>query len=200
MSIRWMLLAPLFWVAGSAAQVPAGEEPTVPSPLASITIESACCTVPANTTVELEILDLLNSSQHKRGDTFRLRVAEPLVLDGVTLIPAGVLGLGEVVHAAAARGGGAPGELLIAARGLDVDGQKLRLRGLKLGVTGGDNSGMALGVSFAAGPFAMYIRGREIEIPAGTRVNARLAGEATLPPAPGPSEISAPPTATPLQE
>lgn len=200
MSTRWMLLVALLWVTGSGAQVPGAEESIAPLQIGSIAVETACCTVPANTTVELEILDLLNSSQQKRGDKFRLRVAEPLVLDGVTLIPSGIQGMGEVVHAAAARGGGAPGELLIAARWLDIDGQSLRLRGLKLGVTGGDNSGMALGVSFAAGPFAMYIRGREIEIPAGTRVNARLADDATLAPAPTQPVFPVSPTAIPLQE
>lgn len=200
MSTRWTLLVALFWMTSSGAQVPGAEEPTIRLPLQAMAVEAACCTVPANTTVELEILDRLNSSQHKRGDKFRLRVAEPLVLHGVTLIPSGIQGIGEVVHAAAARGGGAPGELLIAARWLDVDGQTLRLRGLKLGVTGGDNSGMAIGVSFAAGPFAMYIRGREIEIPAGTRVNARTADDAALAPAPIETTFSASPTATPLQE
>ena len=150
------------------------------NPAVPLTPVRACCRVPANTIIALEILDLLNSSRHKRGDKFRLRVVTPVMIDGTSLISAGTLGVGEIVHAAAARGGGAPGELLIAARSLDLGGQSAPLRGLKLGVTGGDNSGMALGVSFAAGPFAMFIRGREIEIPAGTRVHARLAQDVTL--------------------
>lgn len=145
---------------------------------------AACCRVAAGTVVALEILDPLNSSQRKRGDKFALRVVTPFVADGRELIPAGTTGIGEVVHAAAARGGGAPGELLIAARSLDVRGQSVPLRGLKLGVTGIDNSGMALGVSFAAGPFALFIRGREIEIPALTRVEAKVASEITLVPDP----------------
>ena len=58
------------------------------------------------------------------------------------------------------------------------------LRGLKLGVAGADNSGMAIGVSLAAGPFAMFIRGREIEIPALTRVEAKVASEVSLTPTP----------------
>ena len=103
-------------------------------------------------------------------------------MDGHELIPAGTPVRGEVVHAAAARGGGAPGELLLAARSLDIDGLTIRLRGLKLGGTGDDNSGMALGVSFAAGPFAMFIRGTEIEVPAGTRVHARIAEALTVAP------------------
>ena len=165
-------------------------------PPASSAPEHACCRVPANTVVDLEILDLLDSYQHKRGDKFRIRVVTSVAIDGTSLIAAGTLGVGEIVHAAAARGGGAPGELLIAARSLDIDGQPAPLRGLKLGVTGDDNSGMALGVSFAAGPFAMFIRGREIEIPAGTRVSARLAQDVTLTPVP----IASPPTTISIKE
>jgi len=160
-------------VAASAA-IPAS--PATPDP-------AACCQIPAGTLVRLEILDLLNSSQRKRGDKFGLRVAAPIIVDGKERVPAGTIGVGEIVHAAAARGGGAPGELLIAARSLDLHGQMIPLRGLKLGVAGGDNSGMALGVSLAAGPFALFIRGREIEIPALTRVEAKVAQAVTLAPA-----------------
>lgn len=197
-------LVTAFAMSNACAQTPMGTEaasaatppPIEGSPAASAAPEHACCRVPANTVVDLEILDLLSSYQHKRGDKFRLRVVTPVVIGGTSLIAAGTLGVGEVVHAAAARGGGAPGELLIAARSLDIDGQPTPLRGLKLGVTGGDNSGMALGVAFAAGPFAMFIRGQEIEIPAGTRVNAKVAQDVILPPV----QIPSPPTAISTKE
>lgn len=165
-----------------------------PSAIAEAALPATCCQVASGTLVALEIVDTLNSSQRKRGDKFVLRVVDPLIVDGVELISAGTIGIGEVVHAAAARGGGAPGELLIAARSLDVRGQSIPLRGLKLGATGGDNTGMALGVSFAAGPFAMFIRGREIEIPALTRVVAKVAADTTLAPAAIPVISSVPPT------
>ncbi len=180
--------------AGPATTFPAIERSPAPSPSPSPAPEPVCCRVPANTVIALEILDLLNSSQHKRGDKFRLRVITPVVVGGSTLIPAGSLGVGEIVHAAAARGGGAPGELLIAARSLNIDGQPAPLRGLKLGVTGGDNSAMALGVSFAAGAFAMFIRGREIEIPVGTQVSAKLAQDVAVAPTQVPPPTTPPST------
>ena len=191
-------LVAAFAMNGVWAQAPAGTgaaTPAIPPPLENTTAtnlsESMCCRVPANTVIALEILDLLNSSLHKRGDKFRLRVISPVVIDGKPVVATGTLGVGEIVHAAPARGGGAPGELLIAARSLDVDGHVVPLRGLKLGVTGGDNSGMVFGVSIAAGPFAMFIRGREIEIPAGTQVHAKVAQDLVL----APAQISSPPTA-----
>jgi hypothetical protein len=164
---------------GSAQTAPQPVLQSETAALASATTH--CCLVPDGTIVRLEILDTLNSAQRRRGDKFRLRVAAPILVNGVEVVAAGTSGVGEIVHAAAARGGGAPGELLIAARFLELGAISIPLRGLKFGVTGGNNSGMALGVSFAAGPFAMFIRGREIEIPAGTLVQAKVAGVITLP-------------------
>lgn len=181
------IFATLTAAAVSAQTAPLPSTTTSPALPAAIShaplpLTKTCCEIVAGTLLSLETMDLLNSSQRKRGDKFGLRVVVPYVVDGVEIIPAGTTGIGEVVHAAAARGGGAPGELLIAARSLDISGQTVPLRGLKLGVTGGDNTGMALGVSFAAGPFAMFVRGREIEIPASTRVEVKVASTLNLRP------------------
>lgn len=153
-------------------------------------VAGALDAIPVGTPVIIEIAEPLASSTNKRGDVFAITLVEPLLLDGVERLPRGTRGTGEIVHAAAARGGGAPGELLIAARTLETPQGQLPLRGFKLGATGDDNSGMALGVSLAAGPFAMFIRGREIQIPAGTRGIAKTKAAAT--PAAG-----APPAAMP---
>lgn len=144
--------------------------------------------IPAGIPVFIEIAEPLASSTHKRGDIFAITLAEPLLLDGVERLPRGTRGTGQIIHAAAARGGGAPGELLIAARTLETAQGPLLLRGFKLGASGDDNSGMAIGVSIAAGPFAMFIRGREIVIPAGTR------GAAKTKAAPAPTAGAAPAT------
>lgn len=153
--------------------------------------------IPPGTVVVIEVGQSLASSTHKRGDIFPIQLVEPLLLDGAVLLPQGTRGTGEIVHAAAARSGGAPGELLIAARSLETPTGTLPLRGFKLGATGGDNSGMALGVSLAAGPFALFIRGREIVIPAGTRGMARtkalvapIGDTGSVRPAPPPAGIT----------
>lgn len=169
------------------AQTPVPAPAVIESTQTQAASGSSCCLLAAGTAVDIEISETINSSRHKRGDKFPLRLAKALVIDGHLLVPAGTPGIGEVVHAAAARGGGSPGELLIAARYFDFSGQKLPLRGMKLGIAGGDNTGMAFGVSFAAGPFAMFIRGHEIEIPAGTRANAKTAQDMILPQLPAPS-------------
>ena len=140
----------------------------------------ACCRLVDGTQVVLEIQDRLNSSLLRRGDRFRLRLAGPLVVDERMVVPAGVEGVGEVIHAEKSRGGGKPGELLIAARYLDYQGQQIRLRGLRVGGSGKDNSAAALATSMLVGAFALFIHGSEIEIPAGTLAQAKIAQDIGL--------------------
>lgn len=172
-----------------ASLVPGG---TAPASAAS------CCRIAAGTPVELEIVDLINSSQRKRGEKFGLRLQAPIMLDGITVIPAGITGVGEVVHAMPARGGGKPGELLLAGRYLAFAGQQIALRGLKASVSGAHTYNLAFAVGTAIGPFAMFIRGHEIEIPPGARVTAKLANDLVLPALPDaiPAVVVPPVTAT----
>lgn len=148
---------------------------------------AGCCLLPNGALVDIEIGEPVSSKRHKRGETFALRLAEPLVVDGQTVLPAGTPGVGEIIHAAASGGGGKAGELLLAARYLEVDGRQVPLRGFRMGAAGKDNTQGALVASFALGPFAQFIHGREIEIPAGARANAKLAADTMLIPIDAPS-------------
>lgn len=176
---------------------------------------STCCRIASGTPLTLELLETLDSSLLKRGDRFRIRLAEALAMDGYTLIASGTEGIGEVVHAERSRGGGKAGELLIAARHLDHQGVKVPLRGLKMGGAGKDKTATALALSFATGPFALFLQGDEIVIPAGSLAEAKVAhdidvlplqaGDAaatsgiTLPPTPAavPADAAGIPTDTP---
>lgn len=169
--------------AWAGAQTPAADPPAT-GPTAAVFAEPGsgeCCRIAAGTAVELEIVDPLSSGHHQRGHRFAIRLHAPLRDGDVVVVPAGTPGVGEIVHADRSRGGGKPGELLLAARHLEFNGVQIPLRGLKLGGQGLDRTRTALGVAVAAGPFAHFIRGREIEIPAYTLVNAKLAQELALP-------------------
>ncbi|TQM06607.1 hypothetical protein FB548_2979 [Pseudoxanthomonas sp. 3HH-4] len=138
--------------------------------------QPACCVLPDGMLLVIEILDPISSAHAHRGDAFRLRLKEPVVVDDAIVLPAGIEGTGEIVHAEPSRGGGKPGELILAARRLQIGDQTIRLRGFKLGGAGRDTSGAALGASLGIGPFAHFIHGKEIEIPALTTATAKLAG------------------------
>lgn len=184
MSSRLFRCAAMALALHAASSYAANQDQVLPAPVsaaetAPAPAADALPAIPVGTPVIIEIAQPLASSTNKRGDVFAITLVEPVLLDGVERLPRGTRGTGQIVHAAAARGGGAPGELLIAARTLETPQGQLLLRGFSLGAAGDDNSGMALGVSIAAGPFAMFIRGREIEIPAGTRGMAKTKAATT---------------------
>jgi hypothetical protein len=149
-----------------------------------------CCRIADGTAVTLEILEPLSSALVKRGDKFRLRLADPVSVEGKSVLASGIEGVGEIVHAEKSRSGGKAGELLIAARYLDYPGAQVPLRGLKLGGSGKDNTNAAMATAFALGPLALFVHGREIVIPAGTLAQAKIAQDLQLPPQP-----DAPPSA-----
>lgn len=165
-----------------------------------------CRPIVEGTPVLLELLDPVGSAKVKRGDKFRLRLSEDIVSEGSVVVPAGTDGVGEVIHANPSRGGGKPGELLLAARYLDYQGQAIALRGLKLGGRGKDTSGAVVAAAAGIGPFALFIHGKEIEIPAGTQATAKLAQSVTPIPAaclanaPQPHGASEPAVASPSSE
>jgi hypothetical protein len=155
---------------------------------------SECSALCAGQEVELELAEPVGSARHKNGDRFRLRLATPLLVDGVVVVPAGTPGVGEVIHAQSSRGGGKPGELLLAARFLELPDGPLALRAMKLAARGKDNVNASLATSFVAGPFALFVHGSEIEVPAGTHALAKLAQDlapARIPYAP-PAPVDAP--------
>lgn len=142
---------------------------------------TACCRIADGTSVTIEILEPLSSALVKRGDRFRLRLADPVLIEGKLVLAPGIEGVGEIVHAEKSRSGGKAGELLIAARHLDYAGTQVPLRGLKLGGRGKDSTKAAMATSFVIGPLALFVHGREIVIPAGTLAQAKVAQELQLP-------------------
>jgi|GEM_PF-956477 len=174
--------------AAIAAQSPQAAAAEAGNPEATAP-HTACCVVPAGSPVLLEILDPLTSASAARGDTFRFRLAEPVRLGDAIVIPAGVEGRGEIIHAQRAGSGGKAGELLLAARHLDYAGSPVALRAMKLGGGGTNRTNTSLAVALVTGPFGLLVKGGNIEIPVGTLAQAKLADafmvgeDTTAPPA-----------------
>lgn len=162
------------------AEYPHSQAPTPPTSgtNASVAGDQApqhCPSIAEGTPVLLELLDPVSSATAKRGDQFRLRLVGDIVSEDRVIVPAGTEGVGEVIHADASRGGGKPGELSLAARYLQQQAQTISLRGLKLGGHGKDTIRAATAAAAGIGPFALFIHGKEIEIPSGTQATAKLA-------------------------
>ena len=158
----------------------AGQDSPPPSaPLAAPPL--AAHVLPAGTVVEVALTKSVGSKLSKRGDRFGIRLNEDLKLDGVVVLAAGAEGEGEVVHAAPGKMGGGPGELLLAARFLDRDGVRVPLKAFKVGRAGANNVDAAVVVAMLAGPFALFVQGGEVVVPAGTVANAKLAADLSAP-------------------
>jgi hypothetical protein len=170
-----LTIVAMAWAVPALAKMD-GTAPPAVQPAPAITLPmAACCTLPAMTPIDIEITEALSSKTSQIGQMFGIKLAEPIMLDGTVLIPAGATGQGEVIHAAKARAAGKPGELIIAARYLDLAGTRLPLRSFKYGPTTGLNNvdkAAVVGMVIAS-PLMLFISGGQVDVPAGMRANAK---------------------------
>lgn len=141
--------------------------------------------LPAGSEVVLELTQDVSSAAVQRGDQFALRLALPVVVDGVTILPAGLDGVGEVVEAARHGVGGKPGKLILSARSLHWDGRTLPLRGWKVLSAGDPRIGASVAVTILVGFPGFFIKGKDAVAPAGARATARILEDFSAPQASG---------------
>lgn len=171
-----MVLRIGLWTAafsGLGAMLPAhaGIEPIVATPAPAATA------VPAGTYVDFEILDPLNSKLSKPGDHFRIRTTVPIAFNGAVVVPQGAMGEGEVIHAARARAAGKAGELILAARFIDHQGQRIALRSFRFAQVGESRTDQAIIVGMVAVPVVLFMAGSEVDVPVGVRGQAKLVAD-----------------------
>jgi hypothetical protein len=195
-------------VAPAAAPAEAATPPAPSTPPPAPTPTAAPANViPAGTLVTLVITEPLSSSKSRSGDRFGLKLAEPIVVGGAVVMPAGAVGLGEVIDAKPANIGGRPGRLVLAARFLDSGPLHLTLQSFKLGGGGKDHSELAVEATIVVGLVGVLIPGGGVEYPTGTLATAKVAADVTIaavstqastsPPASPPAAAPASPAPTP---
>jgi len=168
---------------------------------------AGCCRIPAGTVVAVELSAPVSSTNHRTGDVFALRLAEPLIIDGAVVVPAGTPGGGEIIDVASAGLAGHSAKLVLAARYIDFAGARIPLHGFHVGGGGHDNTQVVMAADIAVGLVSLLIPGGNITYKAGTRANAHVTADVLLPsvgpPATTavPAEVSAvpPTTASPSQ-
>jgi hypothetical protein len=149
----------------------------------------------AGTPVLLTLSETIASATHERGAKFAFRVAAPVTIDGVTLIPAGAPAEGEVVHSDKPGMLGKPAELTLTSRAVVLDDRRIQLRGLVLAESGHSRDGVASAAQLTADvlddleilrgagsgaygiALAAFVHGKRIVVPAGTELIARVANE-----------------------
>lgn len=144
--------------------------------------------IPAGTVVQVEFVEAISSDGSHQGDHFAIRLSEPLIIGDRVVVRAGAIGAGEIIDAERAGGGGREGTLVASGRYLEINGERVPLRGMQVLRAGGNRAGSAMGMAFIpvygfVGPWLR--RGGNIEVPAGTRTNATLAADINVPAAVG---------------
>lgn len=155
-----------------AAAEPAVDAPADPAPAGLL--------LPRTTPLIIAIDKELGSKISKTGETFPIRLVTAVSVDGIEVLPAGIIGQGEVVHAKKAGLAGAAGELVLAARYLDLGDRRIALRSFRfmeageiaLG-KGQDNTGVSNVTTALAGPIGFFIGGGNTNVLPGTIANAK---------------------------
>ena len=175
------------WVSIVALSAIVGLSPAASAPRAAPG-RHACCHVAAGTVVEVELVDEVSSAHDKRGDTFALRLAQPLIVGGMVVLRRGAPGVGEVIESTRPGIGGKPAKMVLAARFLRSRRGPVQLNALQLARPGHDNSTTSQilglgGIAFTPLGFAgIALPGGKVVFQPGTVATAKIASDITLPP------------------
>lgn len=136
------------------------------APLAAV--EEHQVLVPEATEVRLRLEQPLSSATAAENLPILFRVVEAVVVDGHTVIEKGAAAQGTVTRAQHRKGFGRRGKIEFTIDIVEaVDRQNLRLRSTQ-SLKGKDLYGTAGVVTLLTGPFGVFVKGRDIEVPAGT--------------------------------
>lgn len=128
--------------------------------------------IPQGTPVTLRLKQAVTSRKSKRGDYFDFELVNDIRSGTSIVVPAGTLGVGQVVHSAPKGFGGSAGELIIAARYLTTATGRLALRKTRFSVAGSDNAGAAIITSLAAPLVSIFVTGTSVDMNVGSIIVA----------------------------
>lgn len=177
-----LIISALALVQPVAVPNSAGSAPHVEAPAPA----PSTVRLPALTPLRLQVIGKVSSKTHVKGDKVEIVLAEALTISPTLAIPAGTRGVAEVIHSAKGGMGGKAGELLVAARHLELaPGVQIPLRSFRLAPVGKNNEGLAMGLSIAGGVAggiaAMVITGGSARIADRSEAFAKTAADVDLP-------------------
>jgi hypothetical protein len=199
MKLRYLACASLFAATSALAQptpAPVGQ-PTfaaAPAPIAAPTTGNAI--LRTGTEVPLRLVEELTTKGKKLrvGQRFRMETSEPVIVQGVTVIPVGTPAVGEITDVRNKGMWGKSGHLGARILYVTVNGRQIRLSGAF------DDKGVAGGVGAVAAayfflPAGFLVTGTSAKVPIGSIVKSFVDEDVTLAIAtatPAPLAVSAP--------
>jgi hypothetical protein len=137
--------------------------------------------VAKGTVVAIRIGKGLSSKLSRPGERFPITLSETFSPTGAIILPAGIVGEGEVVHAAKPRWGGKAGELIVNARFLTCGETRIPLGKMKVGGAGESRTTSALVAGMVFTPLMFAVNGGDIVIPEGASFVATVTADTDLP-------------------
>jgi len=154
--------------------------------------------LPEGLAVHLVTKDGISSKDAKKGDPVSFVVRDPVVIGGVTVIPAGSPAVGQVMRARDNGLLGRSGKLEISVSSIDAGGRQIPVRGDR-NKKGGSGTVAVVGAAVLFLPLGILMRGHEAVIKAGTPVDVYVAQEVQMAAA-APVADSAPPPSPAVAE
>ena len=152
------------------SSVGTGNAPSNGSPTGTFVLQDA-------TEVVVKLLAPISSATARRGDAVKLEAAEDVIIDNRIAIRSGAPVRGEIAEARQKKGFGRSGKLNMTIHSVEaVDGQRVALRASRE-ARGSDNFGKAGVVTLLTGPFGIFVKGKDVEVPAGTEYTIFTDGE-----------------------
>jgi hypothetical protein len=128
--------------------------------------------LPGNTPVQLSVNEQLDSRTHEQGDMFSLTVVADVAVDGHVVIPRGTRARGQITWRTGSGSFGKSGKMEIAFRFLELNGQRVPLRGMHR-QEGAGNSAATVGAVLGAGVIGgLLVRGHSALIQANREFTA----------------------------
>lgn len=132
------------------------------------------------TPVRLRLMKTVSSAEARVGETVDFEVSEPVVSQGMVVIPKGSLAWGKVTKVEQKRRFGRAGELEVNVDAVRMaDGSRAPLRATREKNTGDMSSGR-LAATIAAAPVLVWVKGKDIAFEKGTETTAYLNGDARV--------------------
>ena len=133
--------------------------------------------IPDGTEVKLRLLETVSSSTAKTDDRVRFEAVDDILVDGKVVIAKGSQARGVVTEAERKKSFGRGGKLDFTIDSVKaVDGQDIRLRASRER-RGDENYAKAGVLTFVFLPAGLFIRGKDVEVKAGTEFAIFIDGE-----------------------
>lgn len=147
---------------------------------AGLRLDAQILALQDGTPVRLRLMKTVSSADAKVGETVDFEVSEPVVSQGMVLIPKGSLAWGKVTKVEQKRRFGRAGELEVNVEAVRMaDGSRAPLRATREKNTGDMSSGR-LAATIAAAPVLVFVKGKDIAFEKGMEATAYLNGDARV--------------------